>query len=207
MFINELKGFSLIEIIVVLIILGVLSSLALPNLFTYIEISRENEALPTIKSLLQKIEAYITLHPDTSTTEPVPNFELKIFSSNELSTGHFTYVIGVEPVCSGHAVPPCTSANPQISSNIIVSALRNKCDGDWLFDGDQKPNFIWYGVQMDPNNSTINQMTYCGDGIYKNLSGGSVSSCTWTSWYNVYGGNNYLSAIAANVGYTPPEWC
>ena len=45
---NKRSGFTLLEIIIVIIIVGVLASLALPRLFNTIEYSRSTEALNTI---------------------------------------------------------------------------------------------------------------------------------------------------------------
>jgi prepilin-type N-terminal cleavage/methylation domain-containing protein len=46
--INHRSGFSLLEIIIVIIIIGVLASLALPRFFNMIEVSRATEALNTM---------------------------------------------------------------------------------------------------------------------------------------------------------------
>lgn len=48
---NRKSGFTLLEIIIVIIIVGVLASLALPRFFSTIEFSRSTEALNVIGSL------------------------------------------------------------------------------------------------------------------------------------------------------------
>ena len=50
------KGFTLLEIIIVVIIVGVLASLALPRLFSTVEFSRSTEAMATIGSVRQAME-------------------------------------------------------------------------------------------------------------------------------------------------------
>lgn len=50
------KGFTLLEIIIVVIIVGVLASLALPRLFNTVEFSRSTEAMSNIGALRQAIE-------------------------------------------------------------------------------------------------------------------------------------------------------
>ena len=46
------KGFTLLEIIIVIIIVGVLASLALPRFFSTVEYSRSTEALASLTSVL-----------------------------------------------------------------------------------------------------------------------------------------------------------
>ncbi len=53
---NKKSGFTLLEIIIVIIIVGVLASLALPRFFSTIEYSRSTEALAAISALRQSSE-------------------------------------------------------------------------------------------------------------------------------------------------------
>jgi prepilin-type N-terminal cleavage/methylation domain-containing protein len=50
------KGFTLLEIIIVVIIVGVLASLALPRLFSTVEYSRSTEALASIGAIRSAME-------------------------------------------------------------------------------------------------------------------------------------------------------
>ena len=50
------KGFTLLEIIIVVIIVGVLASLALPRLFSTVEYSRSTEALAAIGTVRSSME-------------------------------------------------------------------------------------------------------------------------------------------------------
>lgn len=53
---NNKSGFTLLEIIIVIIIVGVLSSLALPRFFKTVEFSKSSEALNNLGVVRQAIE-------------------------------------------------------------------------------------------------------------------------------------------------------
>jgi len=53
---NQKSGFTLLEIIIVIIIVGVLASLALPRFFSTVEFSRSTEALASMSSVRGAIE-------------------------------------------------------------------------------------------------------------------------------------------------------
>ena len=65
---NKKSGFTLIEIIVVLIIVGVLAAIALPNLFSNVSKSRGAEALATMGGMKSALEACYQSHSDVGTS-------------------------------------------------------------------------------------------------------------------------------------------
>lgn len=54
--VNKKSGFTLLEIIVVIIIVGVLASLALPQFFSTVEYSRSSEALSNLMQIRTSME-------------------------------------------------------------------------------------------------------------------------------------------------------
>ena len=93
------SGFTLIEIIVVLIIVGVLAAIALPNLFSNIAKSRGAEAIASMGPLKASMEACGNAHAgfgacSTSTLGTVGNFYYELGSSTCGSLGTATNTYG-----------------------------------------------------------------------------------------------------------------
>ncbi len=57
------KGFTLLEIVVVMIIVGVLAAIALPNLFANVERQRAQEAITTIGVIRNAVETCLVSAP------------------------------------------------------------------------------------------------------------------------------------------------
>ena len=87
---NQKKGFTLIEIIVVLIIVGVLASIALPNLFQNIAKSKGAEALAQMGAMKSTIEACVQRNGGDSTNCATLT-ALGLISAQ----GSFSYVLSV----------------------------------------------------------------------------------------------------------------
>ena len=86
------SGFTLLEIIIVIIIVGVLASLALPRFFATVEFSRSTEALASITAVRQSMErCYLQRSGTYGTCSSFANLDLEDPANSPNS--HFTYAI------------------------------------------------------------------------------------------------------------------
>ena len=104
------SGFTLLEIIIVIIIVGVLASLALPKFFSTVEYSRGTEAITAISTIRQSMERCFLQKADYT---PCDNFtNLDIDDPQGSPNSHFTYdITGVS------------------TTDFIITAWRNTVDG------------------------------------------------------------------------------
>ena len=86
---NNKSGFTLIEIIVVLIIVGILAAIALPNLFSNVSKSRAEEALASVATYRPTMEGCIV--KEAGTTDQNCNAVNLGFPA---STANFSYSVG-----------------------------------------------------------------------------------------------------------------
>ena len=84
------SGFTLLEIIIVIIIVGVLASLALPRFFSTVEYSRSTEALASIGAVRQSLErCYLQRSGDYTNCANFGNLDIE--DPGNSPGAHFTY--------------------------------------------------------------------------------------------------------------------
>ncbi|MCK5580378.1 MAG: prepilin-type N-terminal cleavage/methylation domain-containing protein [Candidatus Omnitrophica bacterium] len=112
------SGFTLLEIIIVIIIVGVLASLALPRFFATVEFSRSTEAFASLAAVRQSVERCYLMTRDY--TECDENFnELDLEDPGTSPGAHFGY---------GVAASSATA--------YTITATRNTLDGGAAGDTD-----------------------------------------------------------------------
>ncbi|MBF0521839.1 MAG: prepilin-type N-terminal cleavage/methylation domain-containing protein [Candidatus Omnitrophica bacterium] len=107
------KGFTLLEIIIVIIIIGVLASLALPRFFKTVEFSRSSEALTALSTLRQSVERCALMATSSAGTQCVTIGNLDVANPGNSGGAHFTYAI----------------TNVDSAGTMTITATRNTVDG------------------------------------------------------------------------------
>ena len=146
------RGFTLLEIIIVIIIIGVLASLALPRLFSTVEYARSTEALAAISTIRSSLERCYLQNNATYTgcdmvTGTATN-TLDIPDPNSSPNAHFEYHV------AGNG------------GDYIIRARRNGVDNG----SDDGTDLV--GLQLSSGT-----LTKAGKGAYKAI--GNSTSADW----------------------------
>ena len=91
---KRFHGFSLMEVMIVVVIIGILAALAYPNLEKYLKIARQTEAKTNLSAIYTAQKIYFTLHQ--SYAEDINELDLSLaqgdpytFTIQEASTSTF----------------------------------------------------------------------------------------------------------------------
>ena len=82
---KRFHGFSLMEVMIVVVIIGILAALAYPNLEKYLKRARQTEAKTNLSAIYTAQKIYFTLHQ--SYTKDINELDLS------LAQGLYTYII------------------------------------------------------------------------------------------------------------------
>ncbi|CEO38087.1 pilin [Photobacterium kishitanii] len=89
---NKQQGFTLIELMIVVAIIGVLSAIAIPAYKNYVTKSEASSALATIKALVTPAELYIQETGDIETATSIASAAGSTSTANSLGTISFSAV-------------------------------------------------------------------------------------------------------------------
>ena len=121
------KGFTLLEIIIVVIIVGVLASLALPRLFSTVEYSRTTEAfaeMGTIRSAMERCALRSGTGTYTGCTA-AKMANLDIPDPDNEAGAHFIYTF-VNPTVNGYTIK--ATRNSTVDNGAVTNYLELTVD-------------------------------------------------------------------------------
>lgn len=111
------SGFTLLEIIIVIIIIGVLASLALPRLFSTVEFSRSTEALAAIASVRSSMERCYLGDPDYRNCDTFTDIDIE--DPGNSPGAHFTYSISAGAVDAYSIIATRTAVNGGNAGDVV----------------------------------------------------------------------------------------
>ena len=124
-----MKGFTLLELLVVVVIVGILASVALPQYHKAVERSRAAEAMAIGKTIIESQNRFLTAYPGQ---EPSSKGDLDIIlsdgtwtSNSVYETDNFTYTLSGSGVTIERANGAFT-----ITMNNMEHGGTNTCSGE-----------------------------------------------------------------------------
>ena len=127
------NGFTLVELLVVVLIIGVLSAIAIPQYFKVVAKTQTSEALVVLKNIVDAQRRYFILHDNYARN--FASLDLSFIDQNgnritgsEYSTKNFTYTLITEPntgdITSAEVV--ATPINSQVACTINYQFVPNR---------------------------------------------------------------------------------
>ncbi len=125
---REANGFTLVELIVVVMVIGILSSIAVPQFLSAADKAKQKEASTTVASLIKAASAYYTEYSD------VPS-----------NAGHIKEYASLQQ-CNSASAATCKTSTPTTVSHWVNS--WNTPSGNYRIQIEKSGNM--FRVQADP---------------------------------------------------------
>ena len=130
------KGFTLIELMIVVAIIGILAAIAIPQYQNYIGRANFASGLSTLSSLKTNIESYTMDEGLFPTIEQLQAEGIGMSGTNDLGT--ITLTPGESG--AGTAAFAFDKGNPGIKDTSVT--LSRNADGAWSCSTDSEPKFV-----------------------------------------------------------------
>ena len=138
---RELKdeeGFTLVELIVVVMMIGILSSIAIPQFMTAADKAKQKEATGIVSALVKAATAFQTEYGDLPTTageiEEYARFQM--CDQPTMATEGGKACKGTDPV----GVPDAAESFYSTSGNYLIEFQTEEVNGDTVFQVRAQPN-------------------------------------------------------------------
>ncbi len=132
------KGFTLAELLIVVVILGILGSIALPRFFPQAEKGRVAEAIAMLSAIRQGEEAYRLENGSyIASTNASFGWEKSLGMEDPGSAGFFTYAIATPSTSTFTATATRTALKADTYQSDTIAI---KQDGSWCGDHALGPN-------------------------------------------------------------------
>ena len=148
--IKSMKGFTLIEVLVVVLIIGILAAVALPQYQRAVEKSRLSEAISNMRTIQNNVKMYILEHGEISDYHYHDNWDVDLSGGSWdedgfiYTTNHFVYAVddnaGVAVWrCNG----TCTKNFGADEENAIYEIYQDYAHTAQYYATPQNPNVCW----------------------------------------------------------------
>ena len=163
------KGFTLVELVVVIAILGILAGIAVPRFMETVELSRETTDIANVRNALSKVSTAAAMHEMGQAALP-EGVEL---AESENSKTYYTYVQLTQSKTGWQSALPINIANiksanadgtEQASSGWIGEPQANGICSVWIKDGEAQLRWDGNKLSAIPGVSVVKGEYWKGDG-------------------------------------------